>query len=59
MDSTDQKKVVKVWNLSLEIKDKFPNLNTSQDVKDFAATYILTYIHEVMTTKELENHLIG
>jgi len=40
MELEDKQKVEQVWKLSVAIKVAFPDLNTPEDVKTFAANLI-------------------
>lgn len=49
----------KIWELAKNIKDKFPMLTSTQDVRDFARLEIYDYVNNVLENKELNKHLMS
>lgn len=49
----------KIWELSVNIKNRFPKLSTANDVRDFARIEIYDYVNNVLETKELNKHLMS
>lgn len=49
----------RVWNMGVHIKQKFPGLTTTEEVRDFARLDIYDYVNVVLENKELNKHLMS
>lgn len=59
LEEDEQSYMYKIWDLAKNIKDKFPTLSSTQDVRDFARLEIYDYVNNVLENKELNKHLMS
>lgn len=59
LDQEEEVYMNKIWELAINIKQRFPKLSTANDVRDFAKIEIYDYVNNVLETKELNKHLMS